>query len=69
MLITTREKRIRLHENIFSLTYNDINLQLTTGDKTLGVNVDQNLHGLIIFNTFVKRLHHISGFYQRYIRI
>ena len=69
MLITTRQKRIRLHEDLFNLTYNDINLQLTTGDKILGVNVDQNLQGLIIFNTFVKRFHHISGFYQRYIRI
>ena len=37
----TRQKR--LHEDQFNLTYNDINLQLTTGDKILGVNVDQNL--------------------------
>ena len=43
MLITTRQKRIKLHEDLFNLTYNDINLQLTTGDKILGVNVDQNL--------------------------
>ena len=42
-LITTRQKRIRLHEDLFNLTYNDINLQLITGDKILGVNLNQNL--------------------------
>ena len=42
MLITTRQKRIRLHEDLSNLAYNDINLQLTTGNKILGVNVDQN---------------------------
>ena len=43
MLITIRQKRIRLHEHLFNLTYNDINLQLTTWDKILSVTVDQNL--------------------------
>ena len=43
MLITTRQKRIRQHEDSFNLTYNEINMQLTTGDKILGVTVDQNL--------------------------
>ena len=43
MLITTRQKRIRQHEDRFNLTYNEINMQLTTGDKILGVTVDQNL--------------------------
>ena len=38
MLITTRQKL-----DLFNLTYNDVNLQLTTRDKILGVNVDQNL--------------------------
>ena len=33
MLITIRKKRVRLNENLFCLTYNDIDLQLTTGDK------------------------------------
>ena len=43
MLITTRQKRVRLDENLFTLTYNDVILQLTTGDKILGVNIEQNL--------------------------
>ena len=43
MLITTRQKRVRLNEKLFCLTYNDIDLQLTTGDKIFGVNIDQNL--------------------------
>ena len=64
-----RQKRIRLHEDLFNLTYNDINLQLTTGDKILGVNVDQNLQWTNHFQYVCKRFHHISGFYQRYIRI
>ena len=69
MLITTRQKRIRLHKDLFNLTYNDINLQLTKGDKVLGVNVDQNLQWTNHFQYVCKRLHHISGFSQRYIRI
>ena len=44
MLITTRQKRVRLNENLFCLTHNDIDLQLTTGEgKILGVNINQNL--------------------------
>ena len=43
MLITTRRKRVRLDENLFTLTYNNVILQLTTGDKILGVNTEQNL--------------------------
>ena len=43
MLITTRQKRVRLDENLFTLIYNDVILQLTTGDKILGVNIEQNL--------------------------
>ena len=56
MLITTRQKRIRLHEDIFNLTYNDINLQLTTGDKKLGVNVDRNLQWTNHFQYVCKKI-------------
>ena len=56
MLITTRKKRIRLHEELFNLTYNDINLQLTTGDKILGVNVDQNLQWTTHFQYVCKKI-------------
>ena len=56
MLITTRQKRIRLHEDLFNLTYKVINLQLTTGDKILGVNVDQNLQWTNHFQYVCKKI-------------
>ena len=43
ILITTRQKRVSLDENLFTLIYNDVILQLTTGDKILEVNIEQNL--------------------------
>ena len=42
MLISTRQKRIRLDTRLLSLTYNETDLQLTTGDKILGVYTDEN---------------------------
>ena len=43
MIITTRQKRLHINENILTLLYNDAELQITTGDKILGVNIDENL--------------------------
>ena len=43
MLITTRQRRLHIDESILSLTYNDTNLHITTGDKMLGVNIEENL--------------------------
>ena len=43
MLITSRQKRNNLHEGELSLTYNDIDIKMTTSDKILGVYVDENL--------------------------
>ena len=43
MLITTRQKRLHINKNILSLSYNDVELQITTGDKILTVNIDENL--------------------------
>lgn len=84
MLITTRQKRLRLHEDLLNLTYNDINLQLTTGDKILGVNVDQNLQWTNHFQYVCKKIssyiwllskiksylsmEHRSLFYKAYIQ-
>ena len=42
MLITTRQKRITLDVSLLSLSYNEIDLQLITGDKILGVYIDEN---------------------------
>ena len=43
MLITSRQKRSNLLEDTLSLKYNDIDIKMTTSDKILGVNVDENL--------------------------
>ena len=42
MHITTIQKRIRLDVSLLSLSYNEIDLQLATGDKILGVYIDDN---------------------------
>ena len=42
MLITTRQKRITMDVSLLSLSYNEIDLQLTTGDKILGVYIGEN---------------------------
>ena len=43
MLITTRQKRLYVNENNLKLSYNNIDLQVTSGDKILGVYIDKNL--------------------------
>ena len=43
MLIATIQKRLHITESILSLTYNNIDLQITTGVKTININIDQNL--------------------------
>ena len=55
-LITNEQKRIRLHEDLLNFTYNNINLKLTTGDKILGVNVDQNLQWTNQFQYVCKKI-------------
>ena len=43
MLIKTRQKRLHINANILSHSYNDVELQITKGDKIPGVNIDENL--------------------------
>ena len=43
MPLTTRQKILHINENILLLSYNNVELQVTTGDKILGVNNDENL--------------------------
>ena len=67
MLISTRQKRIRLDIRLLSLTYNGIDLQLTTWDKILGVYIDENFQwlyfsGIITFNMLAKKFPPIFGF-------
>ena len=43
MITTTRQKRLYIDESNLSLSYNDVDLEITTGDKILGINIDANL--------------------------
>ena len=36
MIVTTRKKRLHLVESILSLSYNDVDLEITTGDDNSG---------------------------------
>ena len=38
MIITTRQKRLHIDESILSLSYNDVDLEITTGDIILRIN-------------------------------
>ena len=40
MLITSRQKRLSMHNPVLSLTYSDIDINMTHADKILGVHVD-----------------------------
>ncbi|MCG8078589.1 MAG: hypothetical protein JAY75_20420 [Candidatus Thiodiazotropha taylori] len=62
MLISTKQKRIRLDVSLFSLAYNGIDLQLTTGDKILGVYMNENFQWNDHFHYVCKRFHLIFGF-------
>ena len=43
LLVTTPQKRARLENKNILLKYKDVNLQLTTGDKILGIHINENL--------------------------
>ena len=42
MLITSRQNRQKLPKSVLSLTYNDIDIRMSTCDKILGVYVYEN---------------------------
>lgn len=56
MLITTRQKRLHIDDNVLSLTYDNIDLQITTGDKILGINIDENLQWNMHYQAVCKKL-------------
>ena len=84
MFISTRQKRIRLDTRLLSLTYSEIDLQLTTGDKILGIYIDENFQWNNHFQYVCKSvssyiwllsriksylsLEHRSLFYKAYIQ-
>ena len=56
MLITTSQKRLRLHDNFLNLPFNDDNLKNVDNDKVQ--------HGSSIFNSLLRKFLHICRFYQ-----
>ncbi len=56
MLITTRQRRAILADNAINLAYNDINLEVTTGDKILGLKINENLMWNDHFNFVSKKV-------------
>ena len=56
MLITSRQKRTTLSNADLTLQYYDIDLSITTGDKILGIHVDNNLSWNNHFNFLSKKL-------------
>ena len=49
LLITTSQKRSRCQESL-SLKYNNITLEVTTGDKVLGLSIHSTPLGLLQYN-------------------
>ena len=84
MHITTIQKRIRLDVSLLSLSYNEIDLHISTGDKILGVYIDDNFQWDNHFKYICKTvssyiwllskiksyllLEHRSVFYNAYIQ-
>lgn len=56
MLISTRQKRASLNDNKIDLTFNDIDLEMTSGDKILGLNINENLLWNDHFNFVSKKV-------------
>ena len=58
MLITSRQKRTVLNDAVLKLQYtcNDIDISITTCDKILGINVDNNLTWNTHFNFLSQKL-------------
>ena len=67
MIITTRQKRLHLDENILTLSYNDNELQLTTGDKILGVNIDENLTWTNHYQLVCRKISSYIWFYPELV--
>ena len=41
--ITTQQKRLHIDDSILSLSYIDVDLEMITRDRILGINIDANL--------------------------
>ena len=56
MFITSRQKRTVLNDAVLNLQYSDIDISITTCDKILGIQVDDNLTWNSHFNFLSKKL-------------
>ena len=56
MLLSTRQKRLHIDESIFVINYNNTQLQVTTGDKILGINIEQNMQWNDHFQVVCKKM-------------
>ena len=56
MLLSTRQKRLHIDESIFVLNYNNTQLQVTTCDKILGINIEQNMQWNDHFQVVCKKM-------------
>ncbi|MES9882533.1 MAG: reverse transcriptase family protein [Sedimenticola sp.] len=56
MLITTRQKRTSMPEKDLELKYDDIDLHQISGDRILGIHIDQNLQWNTHFNNVCKKI-------------
>ena len=64
MLVTTKQKRLRLQNTNLNLQYMDETLKMISSDKILGVYVDNNLSWSDHIKHFVRK-YPLSGFFQK----
>ena len=62
MLLTSRQKRATLTGSGLTLNYDDVEIQLTTNEKVLGINIDENFIWNKHFKYFQRRFLQICGF-------
>ena len=70
MLIRTRQKCAKLDtSNSLCLKYKDIQLQISSGEKLLGINFENNLKWDTHVRVVTKKYHLISGCYLESVYI
>ena len=69
MLIASRQKRNYLTDTDLKLTYNNLELKISTNEKILGVHVDQNFAWNNHFQHVSKRYQPTFGYYLKFEHI
>ena len=65
MLIASRQKRNSLIDSDLKITFNDIDLKISSNEKILGVHVDQNFVWNNHFRHISKKISSTFGYYRR----